>query len=303
MDLNLITTFVRVVERGSFVAAARSLRLPPSSVSRKVSRLEENIGVRLLERTTRKLTLTEAGRGFFERSRSALEDLDEVIAATRDQGRIATGRVRVTAPNDIGALLLAGPLVLFAQQHPSISIELSLSNQIVDLVAEGVDMALRLGELEDSSLVTRRVASFRGYILAAPSYLREHGSPRTPADLAAHHCILFRRGPMTEIWNLIGPEGTIKVPMQGLIEVDDMPFAFRAAVAGGGLVMLPSFAALRAIKHGILVRVLPEYHFPTVNIQLVMPSSRLPAARVVLFRDFLIDQMARLPREDGPLDG
>ncbi len=298
MDLNLIATFIRVVEKGSFAAAAKSLNLPPSSVSRAVARLEEQLGVRLLERTTRALALSEEGRAFFERARCALEDLDAVTAAVSDRGRTAAGSVRVTMPPDVGTLLLADAIGRLVERHPSIRLEVSLSNRKEDLIADGFDLALRVGPLADSSLMSRKVATISGLAVAAPSYVERHGLPRAPTDLGAHHCVLFRRGPMTAVWDLLGPDGTIEIPVRGAIEVDDMTFAYRAAVAGAGLTMLPSFIALPAVERGELVRVLPGYRFAPVSMYLVTPSSRLPAARVVAVRDFLIEELARLPGGD-----
>jgi len=203
-------------------------------------------------------------------------------------------------PPDVGTLLLADAVGRFVERHPSIRLEVSLSNRKEDLIAEGFDLALRVGPLADSSMVSRKVATISGLAVAAPSYAARRGLPSTPGELGEHTCVLFRRGPMTAVWDLVGPDGLIEAPVRGAIEVDDMAFAYRAAVAGAGLTMLPSFIALPAIERGELVRVLPAHRFPPVNMFLVMPSSRLPAARVVAVRDFLIEELSRRPGDGAP---
>jgi DNA-binding transcriptional LysR family regulator len=207
IDLNQVATFVKVVESGSFTAAAAALGLPKSSVSRGVGRLEDSLGVRLLQRTTRKLHLTEAGRGYFQQARVALGGLHEANAVVADLGQEPHGTVRITTPADSGDGLFANLIAGFVALHPRIRVEVSLTGRRVDLVAEGFDLAVRAGPLDDSSLVARRVAATDLRLYAAPSYLERRGRPRRLADLAAHDCLALRTSQGLFPWRLTGPRG------------------------------------------------------------------------------------------------
>ncbi len=283
MDLNKISVFSKVVEAGSFTAAAQHLGLPKSSVSRAVKQLEEELGVRLLHRTTRQLRLTDAGRLYHDRASRAIAGLEDARAAVSASEREPHGTVRLTAPADLAARLLAPIVTRFVREHPAIHVDLVLTNRYVDLVQEGIDLALRAGRLQDSSLIVRPLGLASGGLFASPAYLRRRGTPKRPADLAKHDCILFRpqSGDHTR-WALVGPKGPVAVEVSGPLSVDDFSFVFHAVTEGAGIGVLPSGGCARIAR---LERVLPDHSMRGVPLQLVYPSARFLPHRVVLLRD------------------
>jgi len=290
MDLNLIAAFVQVAGAGSFTGAAKALGLPKSSVSRSVAALEAELGVRLIQRTTRKLHLTDAGSQYLARAQAALAELHEATAAVGELGDEPRGTVRLSAPFDL-AEPLAEALRLFAKKCPRVHVDVSLSGRRVDLIAEGFDFALRAGVLEDSTLVARKVGETQGALFAAPAYLRRRGRPRTFAELAKHDCVLYRAPLGRTTWRFQGPRGEESVEVVGRITSDEMWFVTRAAVAGMGIAMLPSSPAGETLVGADLVRVLPDYVMSGTGLHLVFPSSRFLPARVALLRDFLIEHL------------
>jgi len=289
IDLNRVRLFVRVAEAGSFTGAARLSGLPTSSVSRAVAALERELAVRLIQRTTRRLQLTEAGRVYYESVSRALSGMDEAAAAVSELQDAPRGRVRITAPADLGHWLLAPSLVSFATRYPEVQIEVSLTQRIVDLVHEGFDLALRIGKLADNRLVARVLGLVRAGIFAAPRYLKRRGRPRSVADVADHDCVLFRSVSGRAVWELVGPAGRQKVEVRGAVAADDS----EAAAAGQGLTLLPIFACQGREKDD-LQRVLPEYATVGVPLQLVYPTARFLPKRVVLLRDHLVNELPPL---------
>ena len=297
MDLNHVAVFVRVVELESFTAAANQLGLPKSSVSRTISRLEEDLGVRLLQRTTRKLHLTDAGHAYFERARVALTGLEEAAAAATDTSIVPRGVVRVTAPNDLGVLNLAEIVLRFTHKYPLVHVELSLTSRFIDLVAEGFDLAVRAGKLTDSTLIARKIGSDSLGIFASASYLKANGRPKSFAELAAHPCVLFRGKNGKAEWRLVGPDGEEGVTVHGPISVDEMGFAQEAVAFGMGIGLLPvAGVRLGAERRAApaLSRILPEYSQSGAGLHVVTPSVRFQSAAVMAFRDFLIEALARV---------
>ena len=291
IDLNAVATFVRVVERGGFTSAAAALGVPKSSVSRSVKRLEQELGVRLLHRTTRRLSLTEAGRAYYEGVASALSGMEEARAAIGDMQDAPRGAVRITAPPDIGAMLLAPIVARFAKKYPEVRVELSLTGRYVDLVQEGFDLALRMGKLSDSSLVVRSLGNIDAGLYASKQYLARAGVPHKLADLARHTCLLFKGSNGTARWHLEGPHGQEIVDVKGQISADDISFLREALVAGGGIGFMP-LPNLRGIDKQV-VRVLPEYGMKGVPSQLVYPSARYVPQRVALLRDAIVKEVPR----------
>jgi DNA-binding transcriptional LysR family regulator len=291
VDLNHIAMFVRVVEDESFSAAAKALGLPKSSVSRSVARLEEDLGVRLLHRTTRKLSLTEAGRAFFDRVRDPMVGLGEAMNEAEDMGVEPRGAVRLTAPVDLGALLLPDVIARFAQRYPQIRVELSLTARVVDLVEEGFDLAVRAARLPDSTLVARKLGDSPLGVFASPTYLRRRGRPRAVADLAAHDCILFRARGGKSTWSLLGPDGVEPVDVRGSVSADDMTFVLRAVASCMGLGLLPLFFQSTCAERDKIVRVLPDHAIDSGSIYVVTPTARHEPARVALFREFLVTSL------------
>ncbi|HYQ25679.1 MAG TPA: LysR family transcriptional regulator [Polyangiaceae bacterium] len=297
MDLNHVAIFARVVELSSFTAAAKQLGLPKSSVSRTVTRLEDELGVRLLQRTTRKLHVTEAGQAYFERARVALVALEEAASAATNLSAEPRGTVRISAPADIGVLNLGELVARFVRKYPLVHIEISLSSRFVDLVAEGFDLALRAGKMADSSLVARKIGVDSLGAFASSAYLRRRGRPKTVADLAGHDCVLFRGAHGKSEWRLTGPHGEERVTVRGPLNADEMAFVQQAVAAGVGIALLPVIGVRLTATRGALpmpVRVLPEYTVGGSGLHVVSPSARFQSASVAAFRDFLIAELTAI---------
>lgn len=283
--------FVSVVEAKSFTAAAKRLALPKSAVSRRVSELEDELGVRLLHRTTRSLALTEVGVAYYERLRGVLEAFADANDGARAMQGDPRGVVRITAPGDFGSRVLPDLLARFLAMHPGVRIELGLTGRRVDMVAEGFDVALRFGKLEDSSLVARKVDMGGFAIVGSPKYLSKHGMPKKAADLERHEFVLFRRGDGSNTWTLRGPKGDEQVRMSGHLAADDLSFIREAALRGVGLALLPGFLIAEDLEHKRLVRLLPKLSFPGTDFHIVYPSARLLPRRLSLLIDFLVAEL------------
>ena len=296
IDLNRVATFVRVAEVGSFTAAARALRLPTSSVSRAIANLEDELGVRLINRSTRKLSLTEAGGQFHQRMQAVLAEADEATEAAAGFGKEPRGVVRLTAPVDIGLQVLPPLVAKLHARHPDLVIELVLTSRRMDLIEEGLDLALRGGRLEESSLVARKLIDSSLGIFASPAYLARHDPPRTLADLARHPCLRYGGGRGGDRpWRLSGPRGHETVSVTGPVVCDDMRFLHEMAMAGLGLALLPVENVAADVAAKRLVRVLPRYGLGGAGLYLVWPSRRLVPARVAAVRDFLVEEIGKKP--------
>jgi DNA-binding transcriptional LysR family regulator len=299
VDLNDVATFVRVADGGGFTAAANTLGVPKSTVSRSLARLERVLGVRLVHRTTRALALTEAGRAYYDRVRDAVTGVAEATADVVDLGKEPRGSIRVTAPVDVGQALLADVVARFVERYPQVRFELTLTSRVVDLVAEGFDVALRASLMRDSSLVARRLGSTTMGLYASPAYLKRRGVPKTPGDLASHERLRFRasRGPVV----LETDTQKERVVMEGGIEADDLLFIRRLIEAGAGIGLLPLFLARRGEKgeRDGLTRVLPAWTLRGPSLSLVAPSARHEPRRVKLFREFLLAEAQRLGFDAG----
>ena len=289
LDLNLVSTFAKVVELGSFTAAAKKLALPKSSVSRAVSRLEDSLGVRLLQRTTRQLGLTPAGERYLAEVRGPLDRLREAASEVADLTAEPRGLVRLTLAPDMMEFGMPGILARFVEAHPRIQIDLVVTNRNVNLVEEGVDLALRGGRLEDSTLVARRVASSDLGLYASPEYLKRHKPPRRLADLTGHDCIVQRGG--ASVWRLSSSRGSEQVKVSGPVSADEMGALRSLCIAGIGIALLPDPVAHRELAKGELVRVLPEYAQRGAAVYLVSPPLQHVPARVSLLRDFLAKEI------------
>jgi DNA-binding transcriptional LysR family regulator len=298
MDLNRVSAFVRVVHDGSFTAAAQTLGLPKSSISRSVAQLEQDLGIRLLHRTTRQLHLTDAGAAFYERVSRALGDIDEATLAASDTQEELSGVVRVTAPVDIGVGALPGIIARFVRKHPKIRVELSLTGRVVDLVGEGFDLAVRAGPLRDSSLVARRVGELQSVAYASPKYIERHGEPRDLHELAEHACVLFRSTSGKATWQLTRNDGTsASVDVTGRVASDDLSFVRKAVLAGAGIGMLPSFLCVRAEESGRIVRVLTDWALNGAVLHIAYPSARFVPQRVVVLREHLLRYLGKINKQ------
>jgi DNA-binding transcriptional LysR family regulator len=293
MDYNRVALFVRVVESGSFTAAAAATALPKSTVSRSISHLESDLGVRLLQRTTRKLALTDAGQAFYDAVRPPVAAIDEADAATRERGSDPRGVVRLTAPPDF--MRLAPLVVELSKKHPGLRVELTLTSRAVDLVSEGFDLAVRAGRLEDSTLVARRVGAAQQALFAAPAYLRRRGRPRTIADLATHDWVLYRAAGGRANLHLDGPDNAVEtVEVSGALVADNMGFCAAAVEAGAGLALLPVLSVVDGLDAGNLEPVLPGWTSGSgAAVYVVLPTARHVPARVAVVRDFLVERLTK----------
>ena len=291
IDLNRVATFVQVIESGSFTAAARRLELPISSVSRGVARLEEDLGVRLLHRTTRKLSLTDAGQQYFERMQTVISEARAAASMVAGQAQRPRGRVRITAPPAL--LELPRMLSEIGRAHPGLEIDLTLTMRPLDLIEDRIDLAIRGGTLEDSSLVAHRIGRSDFGVVGAPAYLKARGTPKSPADLTQHECLRFRSQSTIMPWRLEGPGLKKEIPVSGSLICDDLAFLNQAVAAGAGLGLLIVQTLASELRAGRLVHVLPRYLMSAGSLHVVWPSQRLLPARVVLVRDLLIDRLTQ----------
>nr|AYM53802.1 transcriptional regulator LysR family [Cystobacter sp.] len=290
MDLNRVATFIRVVEAGSFTAAATRLHLPTSSVSRSVSKLEQELGIVLLERTTRRISLTDAGRAYFERAREAVAGLDEATALAGEAAREPSGIVRLAAPPELGGKL-ASSLGAFVRLYPKIHVEVMTTARGAELVGGEVDIAIVSGRLEDSALIVRRLGVSVYRLYASPSYIERRGQPRSVADMARHDVVLYRSNGGQATWELTGPRGTESVQVKGPLSCDSLQFVHDAVADGHGIGLLPE----QYVSHfcgptAPLVLVLPKFALTGAVQSLVSPSRHLPK-RVMLLRDFLAENL------------
>jgi DNA-binding transcriptional LysR family regulator len=283
--------FTAVVDNGSFAAAADRLDMSRAMTSKSVAALEEHLGTRLLNRTTRRLSLTEAGMAFYERSVQILADIWE---AEQVAGRMATdprGTLKVTMPLAYG-LHRMGPVIAgYAKRYPRVKLNLSLSDRKVDLVEEGYDVAIRIGKLPESGLIARKLGVVHGVIVGAPEYLERHGRPKTPADLANHVCLAYSLASFGDEWRLQGPDGVVSVRSTGPIKADNGDILRLAAVAGGGLILQPWFIVEEDVRAGRLEQILNDYTFEELGIYAVYPSRRYLSAKVRTFVDFVFDHL------------
>lgn len=285
-----IVAFVRVVEAHSFVAAAQSLGMSPSAISKAVSRLEERLGARLLNRTTRSLSQTDLGTSFYERCREALSELDLAENEVSEARGVPRGRLRVDAPVALGRRLIVPALPRFIAQFPELNVQMSMNDRLVDLVQEGIDAGLRVGTLGDSSLIARRVGMLRGVTCASPEFIERVGTPQTPEDLKPEHCIaMFKLGSnQTREWLFRKGKQDYTVIPAAPLSFSDAESAVTAAVAGAGFVRSLDFTVEAQIASGLLVPVLENWNdgawWP---ISVVYPQHRQPTAKIRAFIDFV----------------
>ena len=290
MDLNETAVFVRVVQAGSFSAAARLLGLPTSTVSTRVARLEKRLGVTLLQRTTRRLKLTEAGGVYFEHPSVGLGHLGEAEAAVVDAAGDAKGLLRATAPADLGDDMLAGIVHRMRRAHPEVHVELVLVNRYVDLVAEGVDVAIRTGLLKDSSLVAKQVGTALWVPFASTEYLRSAPPLQEPQHLRQHDCVQFT--PLgKDHWTLSNGQASVQIPMAGKMLANDIGVVRSMALTGDGIALLPTYLCRQADSEGRLQRVLPGWHAKADPLHILYPRQRFVPPRLRAFIDVATDEL------------
>jgi DNA-binding transcriptional LysR family regulator len=292
--LAIMETFVRVVEAGSFSAAARHLNIGQPAVSRSIAQLEERLGVRLVMRSTRGLTPTEAGRNFCERARRAIEHAEEAERAARGAGADLAGRLRVSAGITFGHLHLVPLLPAFLVKHPDLSIDLILDDRTIDLIEEGIDIGLRFGPLLDSSLTARKVATSQRLVLGAPSYFERSGVPTTPAELSRHPAVIYTqdRGG-TDTWSFRRDAAETTVSISGRLRVSASE-GLRAAVLGGiGLAITPQWMFAPELARGAVQPVLVEWNLPASDLWAVFPTGRMTNAKVRTFAAFVESELQK----------
>jgi DNA-binding transcriptional LysR family regulator len=285
--LQELTVFVRVGESGSFTRAARDMNLSQPSVSRIIGELEARLGVKLLLRTTRKLTLTAAGEKFLERARDVLADLNEAEDAARGVDSLR-GTLRVALPVAFGVREVIPRLPEFPARHPLLRMELRVSDAYQNLVAEGVDIAIRLGKLADSTFGARRLVTLPRFVVAAPAYLKTRGVPKSPAELANHDCIFGPNGPCRERWTFKRRNTIISVDVTGRIYTDSEPGLHASTVAGLGITQASAALCGAALRSGTLVALLPDYALEPVDVHAVFPGGPHPSTKVWASTDYLM---------------
>jgi DNA-binding transcriptional LysR family regulator len=298
--LESMNVLVEVVDGGSFSAAGRELGLAPSSVARSVAALEDDLGVRLLNRTTRKLSLTEAGRLFLERARRILVEVEEARLSVTQLEADPRGTLRLNLPTAFGRTHVVPMLPDFLVQYPELSLDLSLTDAFVDLVEEGIDLAVRVGELQDSSLVARKLAPNIRVICASPDYFERHGRPTIPDDLENHNCLIYKRGNDRVVWHLRDSAGVIHdVPISGRLQTNNTEALLALVLDGVGIAVLPTWLVGNDIAEGRLEAVFSDYDVsPTAldtNIYAVFPYNRHLSPKVRACVDALVARFSPTP--------
>ena len=299
-DLTDLEIFVRVVTAGSLSAAGREMGLSPAVVSKRMNRLEARLGTRLLQRTTRQVSVTEAGQGFFERAAAIIASVSEAEAWVTGASVEARGVLRVSAPTSFGRLHIAPHLGGFLAANPDVVVDLELGDSFVDLIADGFDVAIRIGELMDSSLVARRLADVHRVMCATPGYLAGNGVPQTIAGLARHTCLATRQ---QDPWRLEGPEGAVSVRVSGRLRTNSNEVVREAVLAGQGIALRSTWDVGADLAAGRLQVVLPHYRAShRVGVHAVYPSRRFLPAKVRLFIDYLAGLYGPPPYWDRGLE-
>jgi DNA-binding transcriptional LysR family regulator len=297
MDFNEMMVFARVVQAGSFIGASRQLDMPKSTVSRKVSELERRLGAQLLHRTTRKMSLTDAGQAFFQHAVRAVEELEEAELAVGRMQQVPRGGLRVTTPLSFGYL---GPIIAsFLIRFPEVQLEIVCADRLVDLVQEGFDVAIRAGQLADSTLIARRLGVLRSFVVASPAFVERKGQPQVPQQLGEFDCATFGAGADRASWRLRKGHHRLTVELRSRLVVNDFDFLEEAALAGVAIAMLPLFRCAQHLRTGRLLRLLPDWCSPETPLHAVYPSTRYPSPKVQAFLDHLRQHLAPDPSERG----
>lgn len=293
---NDMAVFVHVVDGGGFSAAARTLRLTPSAVSKLISRLEDRLGARLLNRTTRSISLTEEGRAYYERAVTILEEIDAAELAVRELHAEPRGVLKINSSTAFGRYALVPYIHEFLDKYPELSVQCILSDSMVDLVGEGVDVGLRIGTLTDSSLIARRLVPVKRVVAGSPDYFARKGVPQVPEDLKNHNCLRISFETSINRWEFQGPDGPRLMAVTGSLEVNDASLLYDAALAGVGLIRAAEFLVWEALRDGRLVAVLQDYETEEGrSVFAVYPPGRHQAPKVRAFIDWLVERFVKNP--------
>ena len=285
--LQEMSSFVAVVEAGSFVGAAEATGMSKAAVSRHVGELEQRLGVRLLQRTTRRLSLTDEGRTFFTRAKELLAALDEAESELTSRAGEPSGLIRVNAPLTFGVLHLAPLWGPFAAANPKVALDITLSDRVVDLVDEGYDLAIRITTMPSSMLVSRKLASTRMVLCASPRYLKRHGKPKHPQELAAHSVISYSYWSTGDEWRFTGPKGPASVRTKSRIHANNGDTCRKAALAHQGVILQPDFLIGDDLRRGDLIELMPAYRSLELDIHAVWPSRKHLPLKTRRLIDFL----------------
>ncbi len=297
-----MTIFVEVVNARSFTGAAEKLSLSRAQISKSVIQLEKHLGSRLLNRTTRRISLTEIGRIYYERCKTILLDVEETEELASQQSINPHGRLTISAPTSFGTLQLGHIIPKYLKQYPKVQISMSLTDRMVDVVSEGFDLVLRIAELKDSSLIARKISPCKRVFCASPDYLTKNGIPKVPQDLSIHHCLTYSNELKPDTWVLHGSDNIEIVKVNGPICTDNGDILKTAAIAGLGVTLLPTFIVGPELKTGQLQQILHNYCPPEISIYAIYPSRRFLSEKVRTFIDFLSHSFKKNPSWDQTSD-
>ncbi|MFV2055720.1 MAG: LysR family transcriptional regulator [Thiohalomonadales bacterium] len=292
-------TFIRLVEAGTISAAADRLGVAKSAVSRRLKDLEEHLGVELFHRTTRRMNLTDTGRAFYHQSVRILDDVLEAELATSQAHGTLKGSLKVALPSSFGLMHVGPAINEFVQAHPKIEFELDFNERVVDLMQEGFDLAIRIADLQDSSLIARRIAPIQTVLCASPAYLEHMGTPQTPGQLIEHQCLVYSLSNDFDYWHLTDSEGeTLKTKIKPYLKASTGEFLRDAAVEGLGIIFVPLFIVYKEIERGTLVPILKNYKPTQKNAYVIYPQTRHLSQRVRAVVDFLVKRFEGTPYWD-----
>lgn len=291
LDLNAMALFVRVVENKSFSETAKRVGIPISTVSRKISELEKSLNIRLLERSTRKLRLTEIGQEYYEYCRRGLEEFETGTLMINDKQSEISGTLRLSAPPNLAQVLIAPMVCAFQTKYPKVNIKILISERNLDLIEDGVDVTLRVGELEDSSLIAQEIIQYRHILVSSTNYLNNSPKLKQPKDLVNHRIVTFSGWHAPTTWKLTNKNKTEKITMNCSLSINDYAGIIYAVEKGQGIAEIPSIICHSLIKSGRIVEILPNWHLPDTKLSIVYPSNRNISRMVRLFIDFCIQHV------------
>ncbi len=294
IDRNAMALFVKVVENNSFSKTAQRENVPVSTVSRKISELEKALGVRLLERSTRRLRMTEIGEEYYERCRRGLEEFEAANLMVSDQQAEVSGRLRLSVPPSISDAVVIPLIEEFQARYPNAIVHCLVTDRHVNHIEDGIDISLRVGDLKDSSLVARRLLRYRSVLVASPGYLSRAGAPGHPNELPLHALVAFSRWEPTVTWALQNNDDMHKIIVQPRIAINDYAGVQSAVISGLGISEIPSIICGQRLQDGSLVEVMPDWQFAPVTLSAIYPSNRNLSRLVRLFKEFCVERIEAL---------
>lgn len=294
-----MSVFAAVVEAGSFIGAVEGLRMSKAAVSRHVDALEQRLGVRLLQRTTRRLSLTEEGRIFYQRAKEVLAALDDAESEITSRTQEPSGLIRINVPLTFGIMHLAPLWSAFMQVYPQVDLDITLNDRVVDLVDEGYDLAVRIGDMPSSALISRKLASTRMMLCASPAYLARHGAPAHPQELAKHRVLAYTNWSGRDEWHFDGPDGKVSVGTRARVYTNNGDTCRAIALAHGGIMLQPSFMLQEDLRSGALVELMPEYRASELGVYAVYPTRKQLPLKVRRLVDYLVEAFRDVSWGDG----